>query len=144
MPIAGEEISVTVLLDTDVLIDVALDRESHVTASAALLEAVERGDAAGFIAWHSLSDFQYLVTPHHGSSGAKEFLLDLLHFVGVAQLSTASAAYAAGLPMKDFEDALQVAAATACGADVIATRNVRDYSGSPVKAEIPADVLRRI
>jgi hypothetical protein len=46
--------------------------------------------------------------------------------------------------MKDFEDALQVAAATACGAEVIATHNVRDYAGSPVQAELPADVLRRI
>jgi predicted nucleic acid-binding protein len=134
----------TILLDTDVLIDVALDREPHVAASAALLETVERGEVSGFIAWHSLSNFHYLVTSHQGSSGAKEFLLDLLNFVGVAQTSTASAAYAAGLPMKDFEDALQVAAATACGADVIATRNVRDYSGSPVKAELPADILRRI
>ena len=134
----------TILLDTDVLIDVALDREPHVAASAALLEAIERGDASGFIAWHSLSNFHYLLTPHHGSAGAKEFLVDLLQFVGVAPTSTASAAYAAGLPMKDFEDALQVAAATACGADVIATRNIRDYAGSPVKADLPADVLRRI
>lgn len=134
----------TILLDTDVLIDVALDREPHVAASAALLEAIERGDASGFIAWHSLSNFHYLLTPHQGSAGAKEFLMDLLQFVGVAQTSTASAAYAAGLPMKDFEDALQVAAATACGAEVVATRNVRDYAGSPIKAEVPAEVLRRI
>ena len=32
-----------------------------------------------------------------------------------------SARYAARLPMRDFEDALQAAAAIACGADAIAT-----------------------
>lgn len=133
-----------ILLDTDVLIDVALDREPHVAASAALLEAIERGDASGFIAWHTLSNFHYILTPRQGAAGAKEFLLDLLSFVGVAQTSTASAAFAAGLPMKDFEDALQVAAAAACGAALIATRNVGDYAGSPIQAELPAEVLRRI
>jgi len=33
--------------------------------------------------------------------------------------------------MKDFEDAMQVAAALACGAEVIATRNMRDYAQAP-------------
>ena len=42
---------------------------------------------------------------------------------------------------KDFEDALQVAAAEACGADVIATRNVRDYAKSPVRAATPKALL---
>jgi len=32
--------------------------------------------------------------------------------------------YAANLPLKDFEDALQCAAALTCDADVIVTRNV--------------------
>ena len=62
----------------------------------------------------------------------------------VAPTSTASAAYAAGLPMRDFEDALQVAAAVACGADTIATRNLRDYAKSPVKADTPANLLKRL
>lgn len=46
--------------------------------------------------------------------------------------------------MKDFEDALQVAAAMACGADVIATRNLKDYVKSPVKAKSPSTVLSQL
>lgn len=37
-----------------------------------------------------------------------------------------------------------VAAARACGARVIATRNVRDYRGSPIPARIPAELLEEI
>lgn len=37
--------------------------------------------------------------------------------------------------------ALQVAAGPACGADVIATRNVRDYAGSPIRAVPPSDLV---
>jgi hypothetical protein len=39
--------------------------------------------------------------------------------------------------MKAFEDAMQVVAAEACGADVIATRNIRDYARSPLRAATP-------
>ena len=36
--------------------------------------------------------------------------------------------------MRDFEDALQMAAAVACGADVILTRNLTDFKSSPIAA----------
>ena len=52
--------------------------------------------------------------------------------------------YAAQLPLKDFEDAMQVAAAEACGADVIATRNVRDYTKAPIRAATPQTLLGQI
>ena len=45
------------------------------------------------------------------------------------------------LPMKDFEDALQCAAALACGADVIVTRNLEDYQLSPINAVTPTQIL---
>jgi hypothetical protein len=44
--------------------------------------------------------------------------------------------------MRDFEDALQVAAADACGATTIATRNVRDYARAPVRATTPTTLLK--
>jgi hypothetical protein len=43
--------------------------------------------------------------------------------------------------MKDFEVAMQVAAAVACRADVIATRNLRGYAKAPVKAARPESVV---
>jgi len=43
--------------------------------------------------------------------------------------------------MKDFEDAMQVAAAMACGAERIATRNLRYYTNSPIKAISPKSLL---
>jgi hypothetical protein len=43
--------------------------------------------------------------------------------------------------MRDFEDAMQVAAAQACAADIIATRNTRDFRASPVKARTPKQLL---
>ena len=132
------------LVDTDILIDVALDRRPHAVAAAELLDALERREATGFIAWHSVANFHYLVVSKQGSSATKAFLLELLRFIQVAPTSTDSVRYAAGLPMRDFEDALQVAAAVACGANTIATRNVRDYSRSPIRGVTPIALLKEL
>ena len=43
--------------------------------------------------------------------------------------------------MEDFEDAMQVAAARACGARHIVTRNVGDYERSPIRAVDPREAL---
>ena len=61
--------------------------------------------------------------------------------MSVATTDTEGIRYAAGLPMSDFEDAMQVAAARACGARYIVTRNTRDYGQSPIPAVNPQQTL---
>jgi hypothetical protein len=80
------------------------------------------------------SNLFYLVSPAQGRSQTREFLLDLTRFIHVAPATTEALRYAAALRMRDFEDAMQVAAAAACRAAVIATRNTADYKTSPVRA----------
>jgi predicted nucleic acid-binding protein len=46
--------------------------------------------------------------------------------------------------MADFEDAMQVAAARACGAQHIVTRNISDYVRSPIRAVDPREALSRL
>jgi predicted nucleic acid-binding protein len=46
--------------------------------------------------------------------------------------------------MTDFEDAMQVAAAHACGAQHIVTRNIKDYTRSPIRAVSPREALSRL
>jgi predicted nucleic acid-binding protein len=133
-----------VLLDTDILVDVALDREPYAEDAAALLDALEHRPGSALIAWHTISNFYYLLAPKRGRSSTKAFLLDLSRFVEVAKTTTESLRYAAQLKMRDFEDAMQVAAAAACEAQVIATRNVRDYSKSPIRAATPRALLREL
>ncbi len=129
------------LLDTDVLIDVALDRHPFSGPASDLLDRIERGPENAFIAWHTVSNFYYLVAPSRGGTSARGFIVELTRFVAVASTGTEALHYAAGLPMADFEDAMQVAAARECGARYIVTRNVRDYRRSPIRAVTPRDAL---
>ena len=133
-----------ILLDTDVLIDVALDRLPHSSPASELLDRIEHGAESAYIAWHSISNFYYIVAPARGGVSAREFIVELTRFVAVAPTDTEGIRYAAELPMADFEDAMQVAAARACGARHIVTRNVRDYERSPVRAVNPQEALSRL
>ncbi len=132
------------LLDTDVLIDVALDRQPHAGPSSELLDRVEQGPRRAFVAWHTLSNFYYLVTPARGDADTRDFIAELIRFVAVAPADAAALRHAVSLPMADFEDAMQVAAARACGARHIVTRNVRDFARSPIPAMTPRDALAQL
>lgn len=134
----------SILLDTDILIDLALDRDPFAEPAAALFEILERRPGFGWIAWHTASNFYYLVAPERGPRGARRFLAELSEFVHVAETTTESLRLAAGLDMRDFEDAMQVAAATACGAEAIVTRNLKDYRSSPVPARIPLAIVETL
>jgi len=128
----------------DVLIDLALDRKPQSKAAVELMDLLERRVASGYMAWHTASNFYYLVSPVRGAMDARSFLTDLVSFIEIAPTRTDHLRMAATLAMRDFEDALQVAAAVACGADVIATRNVRDYKKAPIEAVAPGALIARL
>ena len=133
-----------ILLDTDVLIDIALDRHPHAGPASELLDRIERGTGRACIAWHTVSNFYYIVAAARSGVSARDFIVELTRFVAVATTGTEAIRYAAELPMADFEDAMQVAAARACGARHIVTRNVRDYERSPIRAVAPQEALKEL
>lgn len=129
------------LIDTDILIDVALNREAFVQDSAAVLDYLEKKPGQGFVAWHSIANFYYLVMPKFGKTETRVFLNELLRFILISPTTTKDLHYALTLNLSDFEDAMQVAAAVACGADRIVTRNFRHYKMSPIPAQTPEKLL---
>jgi predicted nucleic acid-binding protein len=129
-----------ILIDCDVLLDVALQRRLHFKASAEILDWAERNPGHAAVAWHTLSNLHYLCP-----GGARKFIEDLLQFVEIPRTGSERMRQAVALPMKDLEDAMQSVAAEEFGAQVIATRNVSDFSLSPIHAIIPnelAPILR--
>ncbi|MBI3986659.1 MAG: PIN domain-containing protein, partial [Lentisphaerae bacterium] len=99
------------LIDTDVLMDVALNRTPFAEAAARLLDEAQSRPGTAFMAWHSAANFYYMVSSPRGKNEARDFIQDLLRFVRVAPVGTDDLAYALGLDMTDFEDAMQAAAA---------------------------------
>jgi hypothetical protein len=128
-----------VLIDTDVLLDVALAREPFVGDSQQVLDWAQSEPRQAAVAWHSLSNIFYLTGPP-----ARDFIKDLVQFVEVAPTGTQEAKRAIGFPMRGLEDAMQAAAALAFDAHFIVTRNTRDYKGSPIPAISPARFIKEL
>ncbi len=130
-----------ILVDTDILVDVALDRMPFSRDASLLLDKLEMKQANGFIAWHSLSNLYYICSSSIHDKKLKEYIKELLFFLSVSETATKDAIYALGLNVGDFEDAMQISAAISCKADFIVTRNIRDFKHSPVPACLPGEII---
>ncbi|CAN5197583.1 PIN domain-containing protein [soil metagenome] len=129
------------LLDTDILLDVALKRVPFFSDSNAVLVWCEDHPGEGFIAWHSLSNVYYILRKEATEHATRGFISETLETLEVIATGTPAAKQALRLGLRDFEDALQVAAASVAGVDYIVTRDVVDYASSPIPALRPTDML---
>ena len=131
-------------VDTNVLLDGYFQRPGA-AASDQVIALCDRVKHSGCIAWHTLSNAHYLVRGHAKSGQiALQFITDLLSWADVAETTTADALQATRSGMSDFEDALQMVAAIAAGADAIVTRNVADSKSSPLPVMTPEQLMAHL
>jgi hypothetical protein len=129
------------LLDINIILDVAFQRPGEPASSALIGSCNEQHQA--WLAWHSVATLAYLIERERNPAVARELVTGLLSWARVATTGHQDAVQALQLQMSDFEDALQVSAAQACGADYIITRNGRDFVQSPLPALSPEEFLAR-
>jgi predicted nucleic acid-binding protein len=129
------------LLDINIILDVVFDRPGEPASSALIASCGAQNQA--WLAWHSVATLAYLIERKRSPAVAREVVTGLLTWAQVATTGHNDAVQALRIPMTDFEDALQVSAARACGADYIITRNGRDFVKSPLPALSPEDFLRQ-
>ncbi|MGF1678709.1 MAG: type II toxin-antitoxin system VapC family toxin [Candidatus Methylacidiphilales bacterium] len=126
-------------IDTDILLDVLLGREPHLSASGELLDWAEKHPGKAAVSWHGLANLHYM-----SEGGAEAFIRDLLSFCEVPSTGTMELHYALDLKYRDLEDAMQTAAAMKFQAQAIATRNVKDYRKSPIAVLTPTDLVLKL
>lgn len=130
-----------VFLDTNVLLDVYLKRAGE-PGSARVIAACGEPWNQGFVAVHTLANAFYLIERQRTRAEAWEFIRDVLAWAAVAEIGTADAVRTQQMGMSDFEDALQIVAAEGCGAEVIVTRNIRDFRGkTALRVVLPEDFV---
>lgn len=133
-----------VLLDTDVLMDVALGREDFGPTSRQLVEHCQKSGHTAFVAWHTISNLFYLLRSARSAAFARSFLHDLVAFAEVAGGGRMEVRHALRLEMTDLEDGLQVVVALSVNAQVLVTRNLRHFRGTPVRISTPQELLAEI
>jgi len=122
-----------VLFDTNILLDVILNRAPHVKASAAALDLVGQGKVEGYVAGHAVTTIAYLVQREKGPAEAKRALVHLLSRVKVAPITDSSVRMALTMEFADLEDAVCAASAQEARCAVIVTRNPQHFrKGGPL------------
>ena len=129
-----------VFLDTNVFLDVFLKRVGE-PASASVISACGEEENQGFVAVHTLSNAFYLIEKQRTRAEAWEAIRDVLKWACVAELATGDVMRTQRMEMSDFEDALQIAAAERCAADVIVTRNGKDFVGKTAVSVVTPEVF---
>ena len=130
-----------ITVDLNVLLDVAQHRLPHYAASEEVLHRARLGEYAATLPGHALTTLHYLIEKHSGMALANETIDGLLADFAVHSPDKAGFQRARQLPLKDFEDAVVAVVAEATGSEYLVTRNVADFSGTPVPAITPADFL---
>lgn len=129
------------LIDNNVLLDLGLDRKPDSLIAEELLNRIEQSSTTAFVAWHSVATCYYIVQRDISRAAARAFVEQLSDLLTVASVTHQSLLYALSLPMTDFEDAMQVAAAYAAGAEYIVTRDLGDFTNSPIPVITPDQAL---
>lgn len=116
-----------VLLDTNIIVDDALEREPFWEASEQVLLLVEQRQVEGYVSASTLSDLYYIIRRGRGRDWTLNYLRRLITFCQVATVDQTAIAMALTANFRDFEDAIQYSCAVVNQLDAIVTRNPQDF-----------------
>ena len=134
----------TLLIDTNVLIDIFLKREPFFDASyRALRRAIERGVNCCVSASAATDLFYILRKNLQSKEQAKQYLYSVKQLARFADVQESDVETALSSEMPDFEDAVLDAVADRIGASYILTRNIKDFVDSKVPSISPTDYLKQ-
>lgn len=133
-----------VLFDTNVVLDVLLDRAPYGRVAAEILARVERRQLVGLLGATSITTLHYLSKKALGEAGARVQVRRLLDLFEVAAVTRPVLERALDLGFRDFEDAVLHESALHAGADGLVTRDPEDFRKATVRVYRPNELLAAI
>lgn len=133
-----------VLLDTNIVLDVLMDRLPFSDAAVELFSKVEDGTVFGYLCSTTITTVYYLASKVVGAARAQEEVRKLLTLFEVAPVNRPVLESALGVDFLDFEDAVIHEAARHVGADAVVTRNQKDYKKSRLPVHTAEELVKII
>ncbi len=130
-----------VLIDTNIVMDVLLDREPFGKYSAGVFKLAEQGKIEAFLTANSVTDIVYILRKTYEKETIKKNLLTMFSFIKILNVSARDIISAFDISSNDYEDAVIMQCASRIKADFIVTRNPGDFKASSVKHITAEDFL---
>jgi len=131
-----------VLVDTNVILDVLLERHPFYKDSFVIFQLVDQNSIRGHLSAASMTDIFYLLRKSKYSvTELYPVMDDLATFFKVAPVNEITIINALALRWKDFEDAVQYMVAKENDIECIITRNAADYEASSIVCMSPTEFI---
>jgi predicted nucleic acid-binding protein len=135
---------VKILIDTNIVLDLLLEREPFIDNAIALFEQIEQGNLEGYIAATTITNIFYIIRKTEGREVALAAINRLLIGLQFCAVNRQTVETSLSLGLKDFEDSIQLACATLSQLDGIVTRDRKDFIGSNIPIYSPLELLNQL
>ncbi len=129
-----------VLFDTNIILDVLLNREQFVELSASLVSLVETNIIEGYLCATTITTLDYLVSKMHNREEAKISIKKLLSLFEISKVDKDVFLLSIDSKFTDLEDAVQYYSGQMVGVDCIVTRNINDYKKAIYPVYSPSEL----
>ncbi len=133
-----------ILFDTNVILDVLLDREPFSDPAAYLMSKAEQSEIRGFVCATTMTTIYYLVKKVVDSDAANRHTASLMSIFEIAPVNRVVLENALKLNFTDFEDAVLYESALHAGVEYILTRNISDFKSSQIPVFEPIEFIHII
>lgn len=131
-----------VLIDTCVIIDALQSRVPFAEAAQKIFIHSANKQFEGYITAKSVTDIYYLTHRlTHSDAETRKILSKLFTLFYLLDTTSLDCQKAISSEITDYEDAVMVETAIRSEMDCIVTRNVKDYTKSPIKVHEPSAFL---
>ena len=131
-------------IDSDVLLDVILIRDLHFNNSAEIMKLAGNEKYMFCTSVHCLLNIHYATKKRVGEKLARQAVKALTEKLTIVTEDFKIVEQAINSDFTDFEDAVQFYAAKSIAADIIITRNTKDYKQCTIPVSTPDEFLRTL
>lgn len=134
----GQKHPIRVLVDTNVVLDLLLQREPWLAEARPFWDARDNGRVFVYLLASVVTDIYYVCRKQVGRGRALTAVETCLTGFEIVPVDLSLLQQALGMAGPDFEDNVQIACAQLAAIDFIVTRNPADFRDSPLPAVEPS------
>ena len=133
-----------IIFDTNIILDVLLNREQFVKQSALLVSAVENNHIEGYLCATTITTLDYLISKNSSRDRARTEIGKLLSLFTIAEVNSRVLEMAVHSKFKNFEDAVQYYSAECSSTNGLVTRNSKDFKSAELPVYSPDELWKII
>ncbi len=132
-----------VLLDTNVVLDIALERTEFYEPAKKLIEKLYLASIPAFVTASSVTDIYYVLKKKKGHLPTIGFLKNFFSIIDVVGVDKNIILNSLQSDRNDFEDAVQIETAKQNDISTIITRNKKDFENSGLQIVTPLEYINK-